>query len=114
MEEEKDNVLYCDLKKEAIRLLESNELPKSLVFCGKSAYCRNVPNTIIDGYVVMIDKLLNKKDKTGYDKQEMIRMKDRMHQMIEAMKDPLNVNITEEDWFKMQRFEKSNKQINNK
>jgi hypothetical protein len=113
----KDNMssssrLYSDLKTEALQLKLEGKIPKTVLFAGGSAFCRNVENTLFDGYISMIDKMLMIPERTNYDNREMRRMKDRMEQIIEAIKDPAKCNINEKEWADTKQYFSNFKLVN--
>lgn len=100
MQEEKKtetNVLYSDLKKEAMELITSKKLPKTLLYHGGSAYCRNVENTL-SGLIRMVDVMVLKSNKSDYEKKEAVRHKDKIQQILSALKNPENCDIDVNVW----------------
>lgn len=95
---EKSHVLYSDLKKEAFELLESKEVPESLIFNGGSAFCSAFYNTVYEKIIPRIDLLALKSEKTNYEKSEMVRSKNTLHQILIATKNKANWNIDRAKW----------------
>jgi hypothetical protein len=93
-----ENVLYSDLRAEAFQLLSTGEIPKTLIFAGGSAYCKDFYATTYELLIPTIDKLLNKPDATAYDKKIMVNSKNRLSQLIHAFKNKSNHDIDVNDW----------------
>jgi hypothetical protein len=92
------HVLYADLRKQAFELLESNDIPESLIFNGGSAFCSAFYNTVYEKIIPRIDLLAIKSEKTNYEKSEMFRSKNTLHQILIATKNKANWNIDRAKW----------------
>mgnify|MGYP001593106069 CR=1 FL=1 len=66
--------LYSELKVEGLALIESNTLPKTVMFAGGSALCRDVKG-LIEGCIRNIDNSLKTVDPSKYEKDSMRREK---------------------------------------
>ena len=89
--------LYSELKVEGLALVESGTLPNSVMFAGGSALCRDVKG-LIEGAIRNIDNALKTVDPSKYEKESMRKEKDRLYQVIEAVKIPENCNIDLKEW----------------
>ncbi len=89
--------LYSELKVEGLALLESGTLPSNVMFAGGSAFCRDVKG-LIEGIIKNIDNSLKTVDPSRYEKESMRREKDRLYQVIEAVKNPENCDVNVIEW----------------
>ena len=93
-----ENVLYSDLRAEAFEFLSKSDIPQTLIFAGGSAYCKDFYDTLYNKLIPNIDKLLNKPDATAYEKRIMVNNKNRLSQILYALKDESNWNIDVKRW----------------
>jgi hypothetical protein len=93
-----ENVLYSDIRAEAFEILATGEIPKTLIFAGGSAYCMDLYKCIYETIIPNIDMLINKPDATPYDRKMMRSSKDRLSQLIFALKNKQNWDIDVKEW----------------
>jgi hypothetical protein len=93
-----ENVLYSDLRAEAFEILSKGDIPKTLIFAGGSAYCKDFYATTYELLIPTIDKLLNKPDATAYDRKIMVTNKNRLSQLIYSVKNIDNWNVDIKEW----------------
>lgn len=93
-----ENVLYSDLRAEAFEILSKGEIPQTLIFAGGSAYCKDFYDTLFEKLIPNIDRLLLKEDATPYDRKMMRNSKDRLSQLIFALKNKENWDIDVKEW----------------
>ena len=93
-----ENVLYSDLRAEAFAILATGDIPQTLIFAGGSAYCKDFYKTMYEVLIPNIDKLLVKEDATPYDRKVMVNSKNRLSQLLHALKDEKNHNIDVKEW----------------
>jgi hypothetical protein len=90
---ESKDILYEDLKSK----IEVMDMPETLIFCGGSAFCRDVKKTVFEVLIPRIERLLTK-DRTGYETRDMVNAKERLFQIYVAVQDKSNWNIDTVDW----------------
>lgn len=93
-----ENILYSDLRAEAFELLSTGEIPKTLIFAGGSAYCKDFYKTTYEILIANIDKLLLVEDRAYYQTRIMVNSKNRLSQLLYALKDTSNWNIDVKKW----------------
>jgi hypothetical protein len=93
-----ENVLYSDLRAEAFQLLSSGDIPKTLIFCEGSAYCKDFYKTTYEIIIPNIDILLDTDDLNSYHKKIMVNNKNRLSQILYALKNKDNWNIDLKKW----------------
>ena len=93
-----ENVLYSDLRFEAFEILSKGDIPQTLIFAGGSAYCKDFYDTLYQKLIPNIDRLLLKEDATPYDRKIMRNSKNRIEQLLHALKDEKNHNIDLKIW----------------
>jgi hypothetical protein len=93
-----ENVLYSDLRAEAFQVLSSGNIPKTLIFAGGSAYCKDFYSTTYEIIIPTIDKLLDKPDATAYDRKIMVNSKNRLSQILYSLKNKDNWDIDLKIW----------------
>ena len=96
---ESKDILYGDLKSK----LEVMDMPETLIFCGGSAYCRDVKKTVFEVLIPRIERLLIK-DRTGYETRDMVNAKERLFQIYVAVQDKSNCDISTMDWNEDHKF----------
>lgn len=90
---ESKDILYGDLKSK----LEVMDMPETLIFCGGSAYCKDVKKTVFEVLIPRIERLL-RKDRSQYENRDMVNAKERLFQIYVAIQDKSNWNIDTKDW----------------
>lgn len=93
-----ENVLYSDLRAEAFEILSTGQIPKTLIFAGGAAYCMDFYDTLFEKLIPNIDRLLLKDDATPYDRKIMRNNKDRISQLLHALKDKSKWNVDVKRW----------------
>jgi hypothetical protein len=93
-----ENVLYSDLRAEAFDILSSGNIPKTLIFAGGSAYCKDFYNCVYETIIPNIDKLLAKPDATAYDRKIMVNNKNRLSQLLYSIKNIDNWDVDIKEW----------------
>lgn len=96
---ESKDILYSDLKSN----LEAVNMPTTLIFCGGSAYCKDIKKTVYEVLIPRIEGLL-RKDRTAYEVQEMKLTKDRLYQIYVALQDKNNWDIDLDIWNERNKF----------
>ena len=96
---ESKDILYGDLKNK----LEYMDIPETLIFCGGSAYCRDVKKTVFEVLIPRIERLLTK-DRTGYETRDMVNAKERLFQIYVAIQDKSNCDIDMKAWSEEHKF----------
>ena len=96
---ESKDILYGDLKSK----LEVMDMPETLIFCGGSAFCRDVKKTVFEVLIPRIERLLIK-DRTGYETRDMVNAKERLFQIYVAIQDKSNCDINTKDWNEDHKF----------
>jgi hypothetical protein len=96
---ESKDILYSDLKSK-IQVLD---MPDTLIFCGGSAYCKDVKKTIFEILIPRIENLLNKQ-RTPYENRDMVNAKERLFQIYIAIQDRLNWDIDTKEWNEDHKF----------
>lgn len=96
---ESNDILYSDLKAK----LEVMDMPETLIFCGGSAYCKDVKKTVFEVLIPRIEGLL-RKERNGYDTQQMKSSKERLYQIYVAVQDDKNCNIDTKQWNEDHKF----------
>ena len=93
-----ENVLYSDLRAEAFEFLSKSDIPQTLIFAGGSAYCKDFYKTTYELLIPNIDKLLSKPETAPYERRRMVNNKNRLSQILHALKDKANWNINVKEW----------------
>ena len=96
---ESKDILYSDLKSK----LEVMDMPETLIFCGGSAYCKDVKKTVFEVLIPRIENLL-RKDRSQYENRDMVNAKERLFQIYVAVQDKSNCNISTKDWNEDHKF----------
>jgi hypothetical protein len=96
---ESKDILYSDLKSK----LEVMDMPETLIFCGGSAYCKDVKKTVFEVLIPRIENLL-RKDRSQYENRDMFNAKERLFQIYVAIQDRLNWDINTIDWNEDHKF----------
>ena len=96
---ESKDILYGDLKSK----LEVMDMPETLIFCGGSAYCRDVKKTVFEVLIPRIERLL-RKDRSQYENRDMVNAKERLFQIYVAIQDRSNWNIDTREWNQDHKF----------
>ena len=91
-------ILYSEIKQKAFDMLENDLIPENVIFCQGSAFCFNVKKAVFDKMIPDIDSMINKKEKTSFEKKEMLRRKENLYQILIACETPSNCNINQEEW----------------
>lgn len=93
-------ILYSEIREKAYKMLENNSFPENVVFFSGSAFCFDVKNAVFDKMIPNIDSMIEKKHKTPYYKQEMLRRKENLYQILIACENPANCNFDPNEWAK--------------
>ena len=93
-----ENVLYSDIREEAFQILATGEIPKTLIFAGGSAYCKDFYKITYELLIPNIDKLLSKPETAPYERRIMVNNKNRLSQLIFALKNKENWDIDVKEW----------------
>jgi hypothetical protein len=96
---ESKDILYSDLKSK----LEVMDMPETLIFCGGSAYCKDVKKTVFEVLIPRIENLL-RKDRSQYENRDMVNAKERLFQIYVAIQDKSNCDINTKDWNEDHKF----------
>jgi len=96
---ESKDILYSDLKEK----LEGMVMPKTLIFCGGSAYSSDIKYTVFNVLIPKIEFFLRKK-RTEYETSEMKLAKDRLFQIYVALENENNWNIDLDSWRDINEF----------
>jgi hypothetical protein len=96
---ESKDILYGDLKSK----LEVMDMPETLIFCGGSAYCKDVKKTVFEVLIPRIERLLSK-ERSQYENRDMVNAKERLFQIYVAVQDKSNCNISTKDWNEDHKF----------
>jgi hypothetical protein len=96
---ESKDILYSDLKSK----IEAIDMPETLIFCGGSAYCRDVKKTVFEVLIPRIERLLSK-ERSQYENRDMVNAKERLFQIYVAIQDKSNCNISTKDWNEDHKF----------
>lgn len=96
---ESKDILYSDLKSK----LEVMDMPETLIFCGGSAYCKDVKKTVFEILIPRIERLL-RKERTGYETRDMVNAKERLFQIYVAIQDKSNWDIDTKVWNEDNKF----------
>ena len=96
---ESKDILYSDLKSK----IEAMYMPETLIFCGGSAYCRDVKHTVFEVLIPRIERLLSK-ERTGYETRDMVNAKERLFQIYIAIQDMSNCNVDTKAWNEDHKF----------
>ena len=79
------------------------DMPETLIFCGGSAYCRDVKKTVFEVLIPRIERLL-RKDRSQYENRDMVNAKERLFQIYVAIQDRSNWNIDTREWNQDHKF----------
>ncbi len=96
---ESKDILYSDLKSK----IEAIDMPETLIFCGGSAYCRDVKKTVFEVLIPRIERLLSK-ERSQYENRDMVNAKERLFQIYVAVQDKSNCNISTREWNQDHKF----------
>jgi hypothetical protein len=96
---ESKDILYSDLKSK----IEAIDMPETLIFCGGSAYCKDVKKTVFEVLIPRIERLLTK-ERSQYENRDMVNAKERLFQIYVAIQDPLNWDIDTKVWSEEHKF----------
>ena len=96
---ESKDILYGDLKNK----LEYIDMPETLIFCGGSAFCRDVKKTVFEVLIPRIERLLSK-ERSQYENRDMVNAKERLFQIYVAVQNKSNCDISTRDWNEDHKF----------
>jgi hypothetical protein len=96
---ESKEILYSDLKSK----IEAIDMPETLIFCGGSAFCRDVKKTVFEVLIPRIERLLSK-ERSQYENRDMVNAKERLYQIYIAVQDKSNCDINMRAWNEDHKF----------